>query len=102
MTLWTILAMAVATYAMRLAGMMLFRREPASGYFAAWLRYVPIAIFAAIIVPGALAPRGPVELGANAAATLIAALVAFRTRHLLLTIAAGMSSYWLLRALGLS
>jgi branched-subunit amino acid transport protein len=100
LTFGIILAMAAATYATRFLGMVIVRGDVGGGAFARWLRYVPVGVFAAIIAPGALAPHGPVELGPNALAALVALVVAFRTRQVLLTLAAGMASYWLLRAVG--
>jgi branched-subunit amino acid transport protein len=101
LTFGVILAMATVTYATRFVGLAIVRGDVGRGAFARWLRYVPVGIFAAIIVPGALAPHGRIELGPNALAALVALVVAFRTRQVLLTLAAGMASYWLLRAVGL-
>jgi branched-subunit amino acid transport protein len=101
LTLGIILAMAAATYASRFIGLALVRGEVGRGFFARWLRYVPVGIFAAVVVPGALAPHGPIELGPNALASVVALVVALRTRQALLTLAAGMATYWLLRAVGL-
>lgn len=62
------------------------------------LRYVPAAVLSAITVPALLKPSG-VALGpidARLIAGLVAGLVAWRTRNVLLTLLAGMLSLWAL------
>jgi branched-subunit amino acid transport protein len=66
-----------------------------------WLRYVPPAVLATLIVPAALAPKGVLEIGFPAWAVLAGAIVAWRTRSVLWTIVGGMAVFWLLRGLGL-
>ena len=65
-----------------------------------WLRYVPPALLAALVVPAALAPEGRLEVGLPAWAVLAGAVVAWRTRSVLWTILGGMAAFWLLRLLG--
>jgi branched-subunit amino acid transport protein len=65
-----------------------------------WLRYVPPAVLAALVVPAALAPEGRLEVGLPAWAVLAGAVVAWRTRSVLWTILGGMAAFWLLRLLG--
>lgn len=54
-TLAAILAMAAATYATRLAGLVLVRHIPAAGRFKAALEAVPPAVLMAVIAPMVLA-----------------------------------------------
>jgi branched-subunit amino acid transport protein len=65
-----------------------------------WLRYVPPAVLAALVVPAALAPQRRLEIGLPAWAVLAGAVVAWRTRSVLWTILGGMAVFWLLRLLG--
>lgn len=65
-----------------------------------WLRYVPPAVLAALVVPAALAPQGRLELGLPAWAAMAGALVAWRTRSVLWTIVGGMAAFWILQMLG--
>jgi branched-subunit amino acid transport protein len=65
-----------------------------------WLRYVPPAVLAALVVPAALAPQRRLEIGLPAWAVLAGAVVAWRTRSVLWTILGGMAAFWLLRLLG--
>ena len=66
-----------------------------------WLRHVPVAILAALIAPAALAPTGHVQFGPRAAAAVIGAVVAWRTRSVVWTIAAGLAAFWCLKAVGM-
>ena len=64
-----------------------------------WLRFVPIAVLAALCAIEVLLPGGrPVPLLANPALPAIVAAfaVAAASRSLLGTVAAGVGSYWLL------
>jgi branched-subunit amino acid transport protein len=65
-----------------------------------WLRYVPAAVLAALVAPAALAPNGKLQLGPQAWATAVGAVVAWRTRNVLYTIVIGMAAFWALRAAG--
>jgi branched-subunit amino acid transport protein len=65
-----------------------------------WLRYVPPAVLAALVVPAALAPERRLEIGLPAWAVLAGAIVAWHTRSVLWTILGGMAAFWLLRLLG--
>ncbi len=61
------------------------------------LRYVPPAVLTAIILPTVLLPEGELYLSyANAplVASLIAVLIAWRSKNLLLTIVLGMLVLW--------
>src|SRR3712207_1783134 len=104
MTIWlTILGMALVTFATRVTMMLALRGEVAP-WLRRWLGYVPVAVFTALIVPPLLlradgATRA-CALGPALPAGLLGALVAWRTGNLLLTIAAGMVTFWLLRWAG--
>ena len=74
--------------------------EAAPSLFRRWLRYVPPAVLAALIVPPVLAPQGRIELGVPVWATIVGALVAWRTRSAAWTILSGMVVFWVLRTLG--
>ncbi len=67
------------------------------------LRYVPPAVLTAISVPAVLIPDGqrlaPGIDNAYLAAAIVAVIVSWRTRSLLLTIALGMAAFFLWRLL---
>src|SRR5581483_8181667 len=92
--LLAILGMALATFATRVAGLLLARRLPRSPRFEAWLSAIPGTILVAIVAP-AVINGGPRQ----AFAALATLLVAWRTRNLLLAIAAGAVAAALLRLL---
>ncbi len=64
------------------------------------LRFVPPAVLAAIVVPALAIRDGSVQLAASnprPAAALVALIVAWLTRSVIWTIAAGMAALWLLQ-----
>jgi branched-subunit amino acid transport protein len=94
----TFLGMALATYFTRYTMIAALGREMPP-LLRRWLRYVPPAALAALVVPAALAPQGRLEIGTHAWAVLAGAVVAWRTRSVLWTIVGGLAAFWLLRLL---
>jgi len=89
----TILAMGVLTYALRLSFIGLLGRHTLQPRVWRALRLVPPAVLAAIIVPALVLPAGQLDLGpdnARLAGGVVAGLVAWRSKNMLLTIGAGM------------
>lgn len=101
--LWlTLLGMGAITYAIRLSLIVLWGYIKLPPMVARGLRFVPPAVLAAIIFPQILRPDGPFDLtldNTRLLAGALAALVAWRTRNALLTIAVGMAALWGLAAL---
>jgi branched-subunit amino acid transport protein len=101
MTLWlTILSMGVVTYALRLSLIALLGRFEVPAIVRRALRFVPPAVLSAIILPELLQPGGRLNLtlgNARLLAGLLAVLVAWRTRNVLLTVGAGMLALWVLQ-----
>jgi len=67
------------------------------------LRYVPAAVLSAIIAPELALPGGALDLtvgNERLVAGLLAILIAWRTRNVLLTVAIGMVALWLLQLIG--
>jgi branched chain amino acid efflux pump len=100
MTVWlTILGMALITYATRVTAMLALRGEVVP-WLRRWLGYVPVAVFTALIVPQLLLRADGntrvFALGPALPAGVLGALVAWRTGNVLLTIAAGMATFWIL------
>lgn len=92
----TILGMSAVSYALRVTMLVTGRRFPA--WLARGLAYVPIALFAALAVPGLLRPHGHAALGPEAVAGGVAALVAWRTGgRMPLILAAGVGTFLLVR-----
>lgn len=99
-TLLTILGMAIVTLFIRFIPIVLLRREPAP-LISRWLRFVPVAVFTALVVPGLLVNKGEIKLGPELWVGMAGALVAFKTRQVLLAILVGLATYWLLRGMGM-
>ena len=91
-----ILLMALVTYGPRLAGFALSGVRLPS-FWLRFLHFVPIAVFAALIVPAL--PGDENEVGIRLVAATLAALALWRVKQLWLGIAVGMGAFWLLRAL---
>jgi branched-subunit amino acid transport protein len=91
--------MALATFSTRYAMIAALGQEVPS-LLHRWLRYVPPAVLAALVVPAALAPHGQLDLGTRAWAVMAGAVLAWRTRSVLWTILGGMAAFWLLKLLG--
>jgi branched-subunit amino acid transport protein len=86
-----VLACALVTAVPRVLPLVALSRVALPPWLAAWLRYVPIAVLAALLATELLA-AGRSGLPAIAAALVVAVL----TRSLLGTVAAGVALYWLL------
>lgn len=103
MTLWlTIIVAGLLTYAQRLSLISLWQRLQLPPLLERALRFVPVAVLVALIVPDLLQP-GPADatlpLNPRLLAGLLAAVVAWYTRNVTLTIAAGMAALLLLTLL---
>lgn len=99
--------MAAVTFLVRYPVLVLVGRISLPQKVADALRFVPPAVLAAIIVPSVVAPQDSLWLGfdnARLVAIILTALVAWRTKNLLLTVVLGMLALWgwgwLLDALG--
>jgi len=103
MTLWlTMLGMGMVTYAIRLSFILLLGRVEIPARIRQALRFVPPAVLSAIIFPELLRPQGRLDLSpgnVRLLAGFLAALVAWRTKNILLTIAVGMGALWILQAI---
>jgi uncharacterized membrane protein len=92
LALATILGMGLVTYATRIGGVWLMGRIKPSPRIEAWLNYIPGAVLVSLVAPAALT-SGP----ADALAAGCTALVAARTKNLLLSMAVGVAAAWVLR-----
>lgn len=96
-----ILGMSLVTFGMRYPVLVLVRAIDLPELVAQGLKYVPLAVLSAIIIPAVLIPGGAgIDLdlsNAPLSASLVATLIAWRTKNLLLTIITGMAALWLLK-----
>ena len=96
------LLLAAGTYALRLSFIYLFGKVEMPGWLRRALRFVPASVLAALVFPALTYPNGTFDLSLGNVRLLAGiggALVAWKTRNVLWTIAVGMVLFWLLQAL---
>ncbi len=100
-SIWlAIILIGLITFAYRLSFIWLMERINLPRWLREALRFVPVAALTAIITPELLTRNGQIITSLNNArlwAGLIAAAVAWRTRNVFITIAAGMLALWALQ-----
>ena len=103
LSLWLlIIFMAVGTFALRLSFIYLFGKVEMPDWLRRALRFVPASVLAALVFPALTYPNGALDLSlgnVRLLAGLGGALVAWKTRNVLWTIAVGMALFWVLQAL---
>ncbi len=96
------LGMGLVTYLPRMLPLVFLSRRPIPDLVLRWLRYVPPAVLAALLVPELLLQGGEWHFSfgnAYLVAALPTFLVALWFRHMVLTVAAGMVLVVILRGL---
>lgn len=99
----TILGMGVVTYIPRLLPVLLLSTRTLPPLAITWLRYVPVAVLAAMLAPAVVTPAGSVDLsGQNLYfwAAIPTLLVAWKTRSLFGAVVTGMAIVAFVRYLG--
>jgi branched-subunit amino acid transport protein len=103
MSIWlTIIIAGLLTYATRLSFIYLHGKVSILDTLKRALRFVPPAVFTAIFLPELLVTEGMlnVSLGnGRLIAGLLAIIVAWRTKNVILTIVVGMLTLWLFQAM---
>lgn len=101
MTLWLAIVVAgMLTYGQRLSFIALWERLHMPPWLRRALRFVPITVLVALIVPDVLMMEGSLHVSPEndrLLAGLLAAAVAWRTRNVLATIVVGMAALLLLQ-----
>lgn len=91
---WLLIAgLALTSFMPRASFLVLFARWPVPAPLQRALRFVPAAVFSAILVPELVLSAGTVHIGLDnprLLAGILAGAIAWRTRNTLVTIAAGM------------
>ena len=98
----TLVVAGLLTYATRLSFIVLVGRVETPPLFVRALRFVPAAVLSALILPELVTRGGELRFDLSnprLIAGVLAALVAYRTRNVLVTIGAGMASLWILQVL---
>ena len=101
MTLWLmLLVIGLVTYAIRLSCIGLLGQRDMPAFLLKALRFVPLTVLPAIILPQLFLRNNALVLSIQNPrwiAGIVAGIVAWRTRNVLLTIAVGMVTLWLLQ-----
>jgi branched-subunit amino acid transport protein len=104
LALWlTILGAGAVTFALRLSFIALLGRIEMPPFLGRALRFVPAAVLTAVVIPLLFYENGALEASLGnerLLAGLAAALIAWRTRSVLLTLGGGMATLWALQAVG--
>ena len=103
MNIWLVMIIAgLATFATRLSFILLLDRIRVPDWFRRGLRFVPMAVLSAIILPELTSSTGSLFISwrnPQLLAGMIAILVAWRTKNVILTIVAGMAALLIFQAL---
>ncbi len=98
-----VLGMGAITYGLRAGSLLLAERLPRTPWLTSFLRFVPVAVLSAIVALQVFIPNGQLDISVlenhRLQASVLAILVAWRTRNMLLTIAVGMAALWILQAI---
>ncbi|WP_027882466.1 AzlD domain-containing protein [Meiothermus rufus] len=101
---WIVLGgMTLIAFALRYVPLVMLERFNLPPHLQQALRYVPAATLAGLVFPALLAPQGTWALSLEnerLLAGLVALWVAWRFKHILLTLGVGMCTLWLLQWLG--
>ncbi len=98
---WTMLAMGLITFALRVSFIALSDRLRLPPVVQRALRFVPVAVLPAIVVPAIVFREGALELtlsNEKLMAGLVASVVAWYTKSIIWTLLAGMIALWALQA----
>ncbi len=102
LSIWLLfVAIGLGTFTLRFLFIYLFGKIEMPTWLSRALRFVPAAALAALVFPALTHPAGHLDLSLNnfrLLAGLGGALVAWRTRNVLLTILVGMFLLWSLQA----
>ena len=96
------IALALGTFALRFSFIYLFGKVDMPDWFRRALRFVPASVLAALVFPALTYPNGTLDLSlsnVHLLAGMGGALVAWKTKNVLWTIAVGMVLFWVLQAL---
>ena len=95
----TMIGVGILTFLIRFSFIALLERWQTPAMAQRALRFVPVAVLTAIIIPELVLNTGTLNLSpANPRllAALVAVLVAWRTKNIVMTILIGMAAFWLM------
>ena len=101
--LWTLfIAIGLGTFLLRFSFIYLFGKFAMPDGLKRALRYVPVSVLAALVFPALTSPAGSLDISfgnVRLLAGMVGALVAWKTRNVLWTIAVGMVTFWILQSI---
>jgi len=101
LSIWLLfIALALGTFALRFSFIYLFGKVDMPDWLRRALRFVPASVLAALVFPALTYPNGALDLSlgnVRLLAGLGGALVAWKTKNVLWTIAVGMILLWILQ-----
>lgn len=95
-----ILGMGFATYLTRAGSLLLLKRTGLSHSCEKWVKYIPLGILTGLITPTVLIRDGILDISINnhyLLAAVTTAIIAYRSRNVLISMAAGMFCILILR-----
>lgn len=102
LSVWLLfIALALGTFVLRFSFIYLFGKVDMPDWLRRALRFVPASVLAALVFPALTYPNGALDLSLGNIRLLAGiggALVAWRTKNVLWTIAVGMVLFWILQA----
>lgn len=99
-----IMGMAAVTYFTRIGSLVIFRYTGIPNWLEEWLRHVPTAVLTALIIPALILPKGQIDLTWSnhyLVAGIISAVIAYKSRNIIMTIGMGMATILCLNWLGI-
>ncbi len=94
-----ITGMALVTFLTRIGSLIVLQFTGIPNWVEDLLKHVPTAILTALVIPALVLPKGYIDLSINnhyLIAGIIAAIVAYKSRNIILTIGLGMSTMFCL------
>ncbi|NLM10230.1 MAG: AzlD domain-containing protein [Clostridiaceae bacterium] len=87
-----ILGMSIVTYLPRVLPIIVLSKTEAPEWFMRWLKYIPVAVLSALLVPEILVSENVVNLSLtnkNLLAAIPCFLIAYKTKNLFITVITG-------------
>jgi branched-subunit amino acid transport protein len=101
MTLLVVAIIGIGTYLLRLSFIGTLGQRPVPDALERPLRFIAPSVLAAIVLPALVRPEGPIDLSPDnlrLVAGVVAGVVAWRTKNIVLTTLAGLGALWILDA----
>ncbi|NLO38063.1 MAG: AzlD domain-containing protein [Ruminiclostridium sp.] len=103
-TILIILGMSLVTYLPRVLPVVILSKMNIPEWFLQWLKYIPVAVLSALLVPGILISEGKLNFSLhnrNLLAAVPCIFIAYKTKNLFITVLSGVLLMLLLNLLPL-